>query len=598
MRVPMLVLVLFCFVSVEAQEKVEFTMPDTLKVLYTSLIDQDEELRSYQDTTLGDYFYHVDPLKERPFEAINLGNIGSAAYDVIYRNNHQLGFNTGIQAYRDYHLTERNVKLFNTNAPILNVKFSPIGDESNFVVKTDFGRSFTDQSSISINYQRIKQDGIYKQQSTYATSFGGAITIGNQNDRYHAILSLISNVNEEIHNGGVKDITILSEPVESKSLIDVNLSGASSRYQERTVKVANHFKLISGLSLRYDIGYRNNYYKFSDTNPAASYYGSFLTDDRGIRYYGKFNTLLNKAEAKFQKIGLDINAGFIYNHVSIDDESVDDTYHDGRLYGKTSIPIYDEVSVDAEATIGLLDNSGNFDILGRLDVNLGDYISFEGGVLFYRHPPAFIHEHLNTNTIDIYRYDFVKPLGFNVDATFTIPRLNASIIFKQTVENNSIYIGKNLIPEQYDGAFTATTIGIHHHLRYRWLGWENAAMYQLLNENIYALPSLYLKSNLYLEKRIFKGNMLARLGGEIRLMDRYPLPGYNPIIGNFYLTDQSIDLYPRLDLYFTAKVQKFRFIARFRNLINQFQNAPEVLVKDYPQFDSRLRIGIAWMFLN
>lgn len=597
---------MFCFVSIaligqqrtgQRDGNADFILPDTVNLQYFHLDDVDE-LHAYQDTSLNNAWHQLNPARKSPSEYAFLGNIGSAARPLLYDTRHRVGLHMGHFQYDLYNYELNELKIFDSNAPVTNAIFSPRGDETNFVVGVDFGRKFTDGTSLSINYDRYKHTGNYADQEALTTNFGTAFTYDHKSG-YRAIFAFINNVNTEGQNGGVRDIDDLyTTSAGDRSLVDVNLSGAETRYQHRLYNLSQFFNYRT-LRLRHDLAYESAYFKYFDelSTSVPDLYNDFLTDWRGIRYYTTLQSLKNKFTVGFDSKGIDMNVGAYYNYNRIDDERTTSAYNDAGIVGKVKLPILNGLILKSNATIGLLDATGDFEAKGEIDIELSKFFRLETGAKFYRYSSTWLDEHLSLNEVELWNNNFAKPLGVQLFGKLHIPVLNSAVTVSQTIENNSIFYEQGR-PFQHDDAFTATSVLLENQIHLWLFHLENNFTAQFFSDNLYALPDYVFKHNFYIEKRLFKRVLQLRLGTEFRYIISNRSLEYHPITGVFSRGDQPYNAFPMLDAYITAKVSKFRFFGVLSNYTSYFQNETDRPVYAYPLYDSRIRIGISWLFLN
>ncbi len=128
---------------------------------------------------------------------------------------------------------------------------------------------------------------------------------------------------------------------------------------------------------------------------------------------------------------------------------------------------------------------------------------------------------------------------------------------------------------------------------------ENTVSFQTTDDTYIRVPKIFFKSSLYLEGRVFKKVMLARLGFDIRMNTTYFADAYQPVIGQFHLQDSNkIKAYPALDMFLSFKVQTFRAFAKMENMTDWFTKNIYFQTPDHPMPDAHFRFGVSWQFLD
>ena len=584
-------------------------LPDSIILQYFKLSDINE-VYTVSDTSLDNFFHQYDPVKRKAIDHFNLGNAGSASRPQTFNANPFIGFHTGLRQYDIYNLKLSDFRFFQNNVPHSDVAFTPVSDQQNFIVKSDFSRSFDDGTSISVNYNRIRQEGFYANQTTKITNFGTSLRYQSEDKRYTGFLSFISNVNDEIQNGGVQQDTFWRVDIlADRQTVPTRTINAQTRYVQRSYSLVNYYQLNNpdksklNLLLRYDLSFDRNSYKFSDVDVTSAQdtieYGQFLTEGRGIR----FSNSVNKTGNAFYSYltndnNLNARVGLVYDRYTIDQQGFGSVFDNIYLDFKGNIPIFGGLSIKSNGQLGIGEGIGDFLLKGSLDLDISNWIQLEGGISLYRHTPEMMTRSLVLNGLSFYENEFVKPIGTEFFGKFQIPILNLKGSFKQSIINNSIFYNSEGRPEQFEDIFTATTLTLENNIRWKSIGLNNYLMLQTFSENIYNLPTVFSKHNLYSEFWLFDKVIQSRAGVEFRFQPTHQGADFNPITGNFFQSDVDLGFYPITDIYFTGKLQSFRFFLRFENISNLLNESVQFQTVHYPQYDFKFRFGVSWLLLN
>lgn len=596
-------------VSDSISEDKKSKLPDTIRLKYFYLSDI-KTFYDYKDSTLDNFFHQYDPAKRRPIDYLNLGNAGSAARNMQFESNPYIGFDSGLNQYDLYNYKLEDFRFFENNVPLSDVFFTPVGGQQNFVIRSDFSRDFSDNTSLSLNYRRIRQAGFYTNQLTKTTNFGVSLRYKGLKDRLTGFVSIISNINEEGHNGGITTDTLFADPVyEDRMNIPTIIDDGQTRYQQKLYSLINYFQLNKPkesnvqLLLRYDFEIDRRYYKYSDddvaADEAASYYGQFLLEDRGIRTYTKVNKIRNAFYA-YAGDGkrLDIRGGIVYDRYSIDETGISSSFDNSYLDFQGDVPLSKGITIFSEAKLGLLDGSGDFFAKGSLKIDIGKWIELNGGASFYRYTPSLTQRSVFVNGLEVWQNEFAKPIGSDFFGAFYIPVLKLKGKINQSLITNVLYYAADGSPTQLEEIFSATSLSLSNEFRFGKFGMENYLLFQVFSDNVFHLPTLHSKHNVHIQGYLFKRALFARFGAEVRLTPAYDGVLFNPVIGNFTQSDQTLDFYPMADLYFTGKIKQFRFFLRLENIANIFEDKVQFQIVNYPQFDCKMRFGVSWLLFN
>ena len=406
------------------------------------------------------------------------------------------------------------------------------------------------------------------------------------------------------------DDTLFGESLYSdRATIPTAIDDGQTRYQQKMYSLINYYQLNKPkessvqLLLRYDFTSDRRYYKFSDpdtdTSQDSSFYGQFLLEDRGIRSYSRINRISNAFYA-YASDGkkLNVRGGIVYDRYSIDETGISSNRDVAYLDFKGDVPVTKNVYILSEAKLGLLDGSGDFLAKGSLNIDLGKWIELNGGASFYRYTPNLTQQQVVINGLKLWENEFSKPIGTDFYGSFKIPILKLKGELKQSLITNALYYNSEMGVSQLEDIFSATSLVLRNEFRIGKFGMENYMMFQVFNDNIYHLPAFHSKHNVHIQGYLFKRALFARLGTEIRLTPSYDGVAFNPVIGSFYQSNETLEFYPMTDVYITGKIKRFRFFLRFENVVNLFEDNVQFQVVNYPQFDYKFRFGVSWILFN
>lgn len=586
-------------------------IPDSVSIRFFN-INNTEKYHIYTDSALTVNTHNYDPARLSTVDYIHLGNQGSAAVALQFDINPQIGFSEGHKQYDLYRYTLSEFKYYEGNTPLVNATFSPMGSQDHFVVTADFTRSFSDGFTVSSNYRRVNQKGIYNNQATKVTNLGVSIRYEHPNKRYTSFISMISNVAEEQNNGGPSDITSLTDQgIGNREVVPVFLNEAQTRHQQKEYSLINYFKINNlqskyDFTIRYDLGYEASYYKYSDQDITSSFdslfYQNFAIDFRGLRYYTRIKKLKNAAYLFLtNEKKLNIRLGLVYDKYAIDQDIVPSSYHNIYLDMEGNIPLNKNLSFITEGQIGIGDGVGDFKIDGAIDMNIGQLGSLIGGAKLYRHSPSLLERSFYLTQLPIWSESesLKKPVGSSFYGQIEIPYLKFKAKLSQHLIDNVIYFNEEVQPIQEQELYSATVVTIQNSLSWRIFNMHNTFSLQYFNRNVYGLPTYWSKHNVYLEFYMFKKNMLTRWGIETRLTTDYQGVAYSPVVGTFHRSGQESDFYPMTDVYLSGKVEKFKYFVKLENAYQLLdKNRVDTRVHNYPQNDWAIRFGISWLFLG
>ena len=581
----------------------EDTGPDT--TVYNYVLLDDIYHSKVIDDTLGDIsFLHRNPIYRDGAEMVNSGNLGSASFALKYRPEVFTTFNAGYDQYECFRLGYENFRFYEQNRPISDLFFSQLGNQDNLQVGAEFSRNFRNGLSFSLNYKRISQKGYINGQDTKNTNFGLALRYTSPTGKYTGFLLYAHNANEEGHLGGVvNEADLLGQFTKN---IAVLLGDASTRQQVRDVALIQYYHLNKSdktswkLYLKNDLIYRPAYFKYNDKDIGDAsdslFYHNLPLDSRGLRRYVGVNRFSEGFYIHGEKEGgIQGRIGLVFDRFSVDNKPASIVRNDltGTFAGR--IPIFKALKLNATARLGLLENIGNFDIKGSLLAKAGKALDLEAGLQLFRTEPSYNSRSLVLNEIKAIDTSYTKPFGSVLEAGIRIPAVKLSAYLTQSVVNNPVYWDTLGLPRQSDEVYSVTHLRLSHRLRVWRLNLDNSANFQLASSAIYPVPSFWSTHQFYYASSWFKKVLDISIGLDARIIGDNKGPAYQPVTGEFHLSNSTLPMIPFVNLFIIGKVGAFRTMFVFENFGRNFDNRINFDVSGNSLFNPTLRFGIQWL---
>ncbi len=555
------------------------------------------------DTAADVGYLHKNPMQRDGHELINTGNYGSATYPLIYRPKVYTGFNSGYNQYRAFHISIDNFRFYEQNRPITDIFFSQLSTQENLEVGAAFSRNFSQGLSLSLNYHRISQRGIYTGQDVRATALGIGLRYISPDGKYNAFLIFTHNANDEGNNGGVINEAALDQRF--KRAVATKLANARTRQQEREITYIQYYMLSKAssknfmINLQNTISYKPSYYKFSDNairGDDTLFYPGLQIDKRGIRRYTDIQQYSAGFYANGERTkGASGKIGILLDVFTINNSPANFSRTDLTAIFDGKIPIFKEINMESSAKLGLLKNIGNFDLEGKVQLKLPKIGILEGGVRFFRSEVAYNSTTLVINQILQKDTLLTKPIGSSFNIELKIPQIDFSAGIVQNVINNPVFWNENGLPESYRGVFSSSYLRVKQNVKFWKFHLNSQAHFQLLSSKIYPIPSFYSTHQLYYAGKWFKKVMDVNLGLDARFIGDYNGPAYQPLYGEYYQSTNNLPFFPAVNLYFLARVSSFRAMLVMENFSQYFNNKYNFDTAGHPQFDPLLRFGLQWL---
>lgn len=608
----------------------EIEEPDTVGIFYFLPSNPNEEI-PFSDSLLNNYFHQYDPVRKRTYDQIHLGNLGSAHHNILYTPLLRKGFDIGLHQFDLYQVNASQLNFYRLGKAFTNLAYYQGSEQADSYFTGEFSRNFANGINFSLDYRRIAQLGTlgqYPNQNTRNTAITFGIFIDSPKGNYDAFLIYAANTIEQEDNGGIAVEPSTSEEFDDLNSADVFLDDAQTRYSHRELQYTHYYKFggqldsIKGLTraytLSHDLRYKTSKYKFSDlfdgtTRPSSEdslFYRDFLVDPRGVRHFTEHIQLENSFRISTFRLNTSgpsaarnqkdlIELGITHTYHALDQEATDSVINNLFLNGKITFNPGPKFRIDTYGHLGLWDNAGDYQIKGKLLIDLEKWGRLKVEAINQLYAPNLIQHRFFVNQEEIWKNDFSKTLETNLTATYELPSIGLQITGGYHLLNNYIYFDSLSQPVQTGIPISIAQLTAAKDFKFWHLHLENVITLQQASEDVIRFPDIYTKHSFYYEGLWFKV-LLVRLGTDLRLNNDYFGYYYQPVNGQFQLeNNREIEFYPALDAYFSFKVSTFRAFFKWENLTSSFiDNQFFYQTAFYAHPRGALRFGIKWKFSN
>ncbi|MBK8506954.1 MAG: hypothetical protein IPL46_35145 [Saprospiraceae bacterium] len=355
---------------------------DTLDVKYFYQ-NSPRVVYSFDDTLLT-HFHEFDISRLDGPTYLNLGIPGSPLRALIAAPGAYTGFSVGLDSYKPYYIDDHNFRFYESKKAITRVFYTKGQSQNDGVLRTSFGRSFKDRIRLSLDYNRYTNFGIYSRQAGRNTNLGVGIGYESKNQRLLIFASHYSNIFTQQHNGGITTDTLFTADFsEERTTIPTYLANAATRDDHKSLKINTYYQLFGrdsikrdgGLWMQYVFRADNHYFKFSDTGltaESADYYGSLITDSRGMRNFVEHRRIVND---------ISLNLGNVQNRVlktglrniinNINQEPIQSKITEWKLYGDAKWNFADRLLLNSQAELNINRENASFWLVALLILILG-----------------------------------------------------------------------------------------------------------------------------------------------------------------------------------------------------------------------------------
>ncbi|MCG8331286.1 MAG: putative porin [Chitinophagales bacterium] len=601
---------------------------DTFDVYYFYADNPNQEI-PFSDTSLINDFRQYDPVRRFAVDYRHLGNLGSAHEPIFFQAVNRRGFDVGLNQFDLYTTTGKELRYYRVEQPFSEVSYTLGGEQADGYTRAKLSRNFANGLNYTLDYNRINQLGDrlqYPNQNTRNTAFTNGMWFAPKGGKYESFFSFANNTIEQEDNGGVTVEPERDGEFNSANSAEVFIDDARSRYAHRELMYTQYYRFGGGVdsikgqrrafTVAHQAIFNTSTYKYYDDITSTqdtlffSYHPALFSDERGIRRYFRHRKLENsfklatfrlaKSSSKGAQNQRDLfEVGAVQSFNWITETGADTTINNLFLTGRYRFNPNERLLIDLNARLGLWDNAGDYRLSGELYFDFKKLGSLRLEGINQLYSPTFTQHRLYLTEKQIYNNNFDKTLSTTLSATYSLPSVRFSASGQYHLLNNYIYFDTTGLPVQTGVPISIIQLQIQKNFKLGPIHLDNTVALQQASEDFIRIPSIYSKHSLYYAGRWFKA-LDVMVGFDLRMNDTYFAHYYNPVTGQFQLQDRkAVDFYPALDAFLSFKVTRFRAFVKFENataLIDPgtfyYQTA------FYPHFNSAVRIGITWRFLN
>ena len=385
-----------------------------------------------------------------------------------------------------------------------------------------------------------------------------------RDERFELFLNHFANTYEQQNNGGITTDTVFdNELFDVRFAVPIHLEAAETRDQDRAYSLVANYKLSgpdsiqtesSGLGLQYKMQRNRRIFRYSDDSPPFSgYYGTFLTDDRGVRHFTDYRRLANEFNVNFagKKPGQLFSAGLKNVIHRIAHEPLTDRLTEWFVQGRLDWSLKERFALRSEGQLGINKESTTYLLRALLTIDLNNAGLFEARISINQRAPSQVEQQLFISQVELWDNDFKNVLVNHLQATYRLPRINLSLEGGQVLVSNGIFFDQSAIPQQLGGTAAMTYLRARKSFKLGSFVSENKIVLQSSNEDrLFRIPDWYTEHSLYLNTSAFKRVLNFKTGIDVRLHSTYDGLIYRPFIGQFVLpTEDDIKFYPLIDYH-------------------------------------------------
>ena len=587
------------------QDSINALVPDTT-IYDVFYLDDPFVLQPFAYPTLKDLTYY-DPNEQWGDVNLTLGVIGGSTRDFeVQKPENTLARFGYADPYLPYFFDLSTFPLMQTNRPFSYAGFSPFEGQESFIAEGYLSQNIGQQGTITVGFQRYKQDTYYTNAQSRASSMVAAYRYRGKKNKYQGVISYLGRFSDENTNGGVRDTSrVRLDQSGFRTNVPIYISDGTSRFHDYTINADNSWRITRGknaLTVQHHASIQYGLNKYGDKRVIISdldtVYLQYAFDESGIRNYQSFNHLQTGARVKTELWDIVRFSGHIgYHRYQIDYDRVSTTTESQLVLGlKGGIDWRDNVVLLANIETSTL--GSEVYNLSQLDLKLDidNWLNLSGSLYRHTYPAHYNDRTLYVNGIQQFDIGYDPQSQTGLDFSLLSAKTGTTLKGKIAQLNNQVYYNETSLPSQYGDGIAMLQLSASQNLRLGHFHLDNHITYQRYSDNIWNLPDYYTQHDLYYQDTIFDGNLQVKTGVYARLMESSRRLNYQPVTRAFYsVAGGGYDIYPRVDYYVSANIRNFEVFVRYENLVDFLREDVEMHIFGYPQFDHRLRLGVKWL---
>ncbi len=603
-----------------ATSSVKFKKPSiNLYKIYTL-----EKDTTYADTSLtlkNEYKYNY--LRKDNFGLIPFANEGHTYNTLNFGMVHKsISPTFGFTAKHFNYLEARDIKYYSVPTPFTELYYKTVMEQGQsldafLTINTKPNLNF------SIAYKGLRSIGKYINNIASTGNFRFTSSYFTKDKRYFLNAHFVAQDISNQENGGIIDVSLFEaseSPNNQRDRLDVYFRDANSLLKGNRVFLDHYFKLNKDNpnSLIFSHQFSTDYKFFEFTQPTlSSRFGDSFSSS--INNKTRFNNLYNKFGVGYKTKNYgniefylnDTNYNYYYDSIVYDNSgniSVPNSISDRiNMMGGTYTYFANKLVAKMEVAQSITNQSiSNIQATAKYTIN-SDY-QFEFQYQKLNSLPnlnytLYQSRYVDYNWVNNFKNEKLNQFSFSALTKW----INASAQFK--VINDHLYFDNitnditklTVKPMQYDKTINYLSINANKEVKFWKLGLDVTVLYQKVDQaaNIVNVPELTTRSTLYFSDHVFKKAMLLQTGITFQYFTKYYGNDYNPLIGEFYVQNETkFGDFPLLDFFVNARIKQTRIYLKAEHFNSSFTGYNYYSAPNYPYRDFMIRFGLEWNFFK
>jgi hypothetical protein len=565
----------------------------------------------------------------RPATWINLGNMGTAARDLVFSPRMQSGWDPGWHSYDLYKFTVDETRFFNTTRPYTELGYMLAARGEQFV-KVLHTQNIRPNWNFSFEYRLLNSPGTFQNQNTNHSNIRFGSWYQSKNKRYQNFFVLVTSKLAASENGGIQNPKDLdSVQYANQATLPVKLGNGlqqatgnifsapittGTRFSTATYMLRQQYDLgqkdsivtdssviplfYPRVRLEHTFSYSTYNYRYFDFSQGATYaldsnyywknynLATLLPTSDTVYLQDQWKVVSNdfsiyqfpdsKNPQQFIKLGatLELLKGNFDTSMTsgtpqpIHGLNTQNVFAHGEYRNKTRNQLWDIEAFGRLYLNGL--NSGDYNAYISLRRLISRRIGyFQAGFENANRTPGFVYDRSSSFYLDsANKSSFGKENTTHLFASLDQPRNQLTLSGSYYLMTNYSYF-TDYSRERQASVFNLLQISIKKQFTlYRHWKWRTLTyVQQVAGSSPVHVPLLLSTNQVGYDGSLGFKNLNISFGAELRYMSPYKADGYAPVTGQFFSQDSTIhQRLPDINLYLHFRVRSFTAYLRAENL--------------------------------
>ena len=605
---------------------------DTIPSIESYLLTDIHGNKTAVDTTLTiQNFYKHNYLQKDIFGLLPFANDGQT-YTILdhTKENQATLLSIGFHAKQYGFIDSDEINYYNVPTPHSHLFYRSAikqGQNLDALLATNVSK----QLNFFVGYRGLRSTGAYINQLTSIGNFRIGSSYDSKNNRYHLKTHIAVQDLTNYENGGIIELYLFENKEGNRDRLDVRLRDAQSLLKNIRLFADNSYQLNTSQEhkvwLKHQVQYdyfsylytqRNAYSQNLDDSFFGEFYSSSIYDK--VRNENVFNKVElafdSKRLGQFSVFSSLYQYNYFFNSVVIDSNNqlIPNQLKENVLnIGGAYVLKANKLDINLFAAQSISENTYT-DIQAQTEISLLDKVFLDIHYQYASKIPDFTKQLFQSNFTHYNWYnDFSNEKFHSIQLDLKNPWLNLSANYKMITDRLyfsndwNVYDQYNnptrllISPKQYNE--TINYISIKAQKEFQWRNWalDNTFQFQQVaqNDDILNVPTLISRNTLYYSNYLFKKALYIQTGVSANYFTAYYMNGYNPVLGDFYVQNQTkIGDYPMIDFFLNMKIRTARVYFAVEQLNHLFGKSKQMSAPMYPYKDLTVRLGISWKFFN